>query len=179
MVKRGIFQNLKGCAERNSATSGAEEVTCGPLGHDFRSENSGCLSLFVFHFLVLIFLIFKWVNTHVASYIHILFSYFRICAHNFAPQQTRNPGAKLTAEVGEKKTRMIERNLIWCFIFFTFVAQVTNYLSVLFSEKYTDRSEARRKKRSLVLKLWIFQFYVELRFAELTSLIQSCRILLI
>ena len=51
MVKQGIFQNLKGCAEeRESATSGAEEVTWDPLRRDFRSENSGCLSVFVFPF---------------------------------------------------------------------------------------------------------------------------------
>ena len=143
MVKRGIFQNLKGCAERNSATSGAEEVTCGPLGHDFRSENSGCLSLFVFHFLVLIFLIFKWVNTHVASYIHILFSYFRICAHNFAPQQTRNPGAKLTAEVGEKKTRMIERNFIWSLILLTWAEKRTINLSIFIFLKIYWELEVR------------------------------------
>jgi hypothetical protein len=57
MVKQGIFQNLKGCADvRESATSGAEEVTWEPLRRDFRSENSGCLSLFVFPFFAYQFL---------------------------------------------------------------------------------------------------------------------------
>ena len=88
-----------------------------------------------------------WVNTHVASYIHILFLYFRICAHNFAPQQTRNPGAKLTAEVGEKNNEDDWKEFYSVFDLINLSGESDHYLVHFYFQEYL-LSEAKLEVRN-------------------------------